>query len=64
MAPTQPTILIPTKQDINGSYNEIRILNADVSSIRVNGNYNTVSYSNEDILTIKENGSGNEIETY
>lgn len=80
VAPTQPTIPIPTTQNINGNYkvqevsgdtinmnsnyNEIRILNADVSLIRVNGNYNIVSYSKEARPTIKENGFGNEIKTY
>lgn len=50
--------------NINGNYNEIRILNADVSLIRVNGNYNTVYYPKEAIPMIRENGNGNEIETY
>lgn len=80
VTPTQPTIPIPTTQNINGNYkvqnvsgdtisingnyNEIRILNADVSLIRVNGNYNTVSYPKEARPTIKENGFGNAIKTY
>jgi len=50
--------------NINGNYNEIRILNADVSLIRVNGNDNTVYYPKEARPTIKENGFGNEIKTY
>ncbi len=50
--------------NINGNYNEIMILNVDVSLIRVNGNYNTVYYPKEAIPTIKENGSGNVIKTY
>ncbi len=78
MTPAQPTI--PTTQNINGNYkvqdvsgdainingnyNEIRILNADVSLIRVNGNYNTVYYPKEARPVIKENGNGNEIKTY
>ncbi len=77
---TQTTILMPTTQNINGNYkvqdvsgdtiningnyNEIMILNVDVSLIRVNGNYNTVYYPKEAIPTIKENGSGNVIKTY
>jgi hypothetical protein len=78
--PTQPTISMPATQNINGNYkvqevsgdtinlngnyNEIKILNADVSLIRVNGNYNAVYYPKEARPTIKENGSGNEIKTY
>jgi PBP1b-binding outer membrane lipoprotein LpoB len=80
VTPTQPTIPTPTTQNINGNYkvqdvsgdtiningnyNKIRILNADVSLIRVNGNYNTVYYPKEARPTIKENGFGNEIKTY
>ena len=50
--------------NINGNYNEIKILNADVSLIRVNGNYNAVYYPKEARPIIKENGFGNEIKTY
>ncbi|CAD7766761.1 MAG: hypothetical protein DNFNHJIP_00161 [Candidatus Argoarchaeum ethanivorans] len=80
VTPTQPTIPISTTQNINGNYkvqdvsggtiningnyNEIKILNVDVSLIRVNGNYNTVYYPKEARPTIKENGFGNEIKTY
>jgi len=50
--------------NINGNYNEIKILNADVSLIRVNGNHNAVYYPKEARPIIKENGFGNEIKTY
>jgi PBP1b-binding outer membrane lipoprotein LpoB len=50
--------------NINGNYNQIKILNADVSLIRVNGNYNTVYYPKEARPTIKENGNGNAIKSY
>ena len=50
--------------NINGNYNEIKILNADVSLIRVNGNYNTIYYPKEARPTITENGFGNEIKSY
>ncbi|GEM_PF-6701246 len=80
VTPTQPMISVPTTQNINGNYkvqdvsgdtiningnyNEIKILNVDVSLIIVNGNYNTVYYPKEARPTIKENGFGNEIKTY
>lgn len=80
VTPAQPIIPMPTTQNINGNYkvqdvsgatiningnyNEIRILNADVSLIRVNGNYNTVYYPKEARPTIRENGNENEIKTY
>lgn len=49
--------------NLNGNYNEIRILNSDVSLIRVNGNYNIVYYPNEARPKIVENGYENKIKT-
>lgn len=49
---------------INGNYNEITILNSDVTMIRVNGNYNTVYYPRNSRPIINENGSENRIKSY
>ena len=49
--------------NLNGNYNEIRILNSDVSLIRVNGNYNIVYYHNEARPKIIENGIENKIKS-
>ncbi|MCZ7383828.1 MAG: hypothetical protein O8C63_03660 [Candidatus Methanoperedens sp.] len=49
---------------INGQYNEIRIINKDVSEIWINGQYNIIYYPKEAHPLIKENGLGNEIKTY
>lgn len=49
---------------INGQYNEITILNKDVSEIWVNGQYNTVYYPRGASPLIKDNGVGDEIKTY
>ena len=48
---------------INGQYNEIRIINKDVSEIWINGQYNIIYYPKEAHPLIKENGLGNEIKT-
>lgn len=52
------------KIQIKGIYNQVKILNKDVSEIRINGNYNTVHYPKEAKPFIINNGAGNKIETY
>ena len=80
VAPAQPTIQMPNTQNIVGNYkvqdvsgdiinivgnyNEIRILNADASLIRITGDYNTVYYPKEARPAIQEIGNENEIKTY
>jgi hypothetical protein len=49
---------------INGQYNEITILNKDVSEIWVNGQFNKIFYPKEASPLIKDNGDENEIKTY
>ncbi|MCK5476841.1 MAG: DUF3060 domain-containing protein [Candidatus Aenigmarchaeota archaeon] len=46
---------------INGNYNEIKIINADVSQIHLNGNYNTIYYPKDASPLIRENGLENEV---
>ena len=52
------------KIHIKGIYNQVKILNKDVSEIRINGNYNTVHYPKEANPFIINNGAGNKVETY
>ena len=49
---------------INGNYNEIKIINKDVSETWINGQYNSVYYPKDASPLIKENGVGNEIQVY
>lgn len=49
---------------INGQYNEIKILNKDVSEIWANGQYNKIFYPKDASPLIYENGQENEIKTY
>ncbi|MCK5176898.1 MAG: hypothetical protein KAQ92_04180 [Candidatus Aenigmarchaeota archaeon] len=46
---------------INGNYNEIKIINADVSQIYLNGNYNIIYYPKDASPLIRENGFENEV---
>ena len=49
---------------IKGGNNKIKIINSNVSEIRINGNYNIVYYPKEANPAIIKIGLGNEVKPY